>query len=287
MKINAKTRIYGLVGWPIRHTLSPAMHNAAFSKVGIDAIYLTFPVRQGYLASAFDGLASMGVSGLNVTVPHKENVMKLLDKVSPTAALIGAVNTVVIDEKGMSGYNTDGAGFIASLKKERLNIKGLSILILGAGGAARAIGVELAKNGAGKVIFLDVAKDKAKRLASHIRNNFSRCNTEGLTFTQAVLKRNIVDAQMLINATPVGLKKSDPLLIRPETLHKDIVAVYDLIYNPAQTRLLATAKKKGIRAFNGLGMLLYQGAASFEIWTNVKAPVDTMKRALEGAIRCT
>ena len=280
MKINAETKLYGLFGYPVRHTFSPAMHNAAFEKLGLNSVYLAFDVTPIKIGDAIKSIASINMGGVNLTIPHKERALIYLDRVDSQARLIGAVNTIIKKDGLLIGYNTDGIGLITALKKDlRLNPKGKNIFILGAGGAARAVAIQLAGQGAAQIILTDLIYRRAQNLSLRIRHSFSNCKVKVGSPVTKEISKNIRECDLLINATPVGMKKPDPLLINPDCLHRRLV-VYDLIYNPPETRLLRCAKQKRLKAANGLGMLLYQGAASFRLWTGRKAPIDVMQKAL-------
>ena len=278
--INADTRVYGLFGYPVRHTFSPVMHNAAFRAIGLNSAYLAFEVEPEKIGNALKGIVALGIEGVNLTVPHKERALVYMDKLSPEARLIGAVNTVVRRGKKLIGHNTDGAGFVASLKKDaRLNPRGKNIFILGAGGAARAIAMELAKKGASRIVLTDLVYHRAQNLALKVRQAFSDCTVRVGSLRKKEMTRNILDSDLLINATPIGMNKSDPLLVDEESLHPDLV-VCDLIYNPLETKLLKCARARKLKTISGLGMLLYQGAISFKLWTGRKAPIEVMRKAL-------
>ncbi|MGE4357768.1 MAG: shikimate dehydrogenase [Candidatus Omnitrophota bacterium] len=280
-KIDAHTRLYGVIGYPVRHSFSPFMHNAAFEKAKINAIYLAFEIAPANLKDALIGIKSLGVSGVNVTIPHKEACIPLLDEVDPTARIIGAVNTIVLKEGKLIGYNTDGKGFIQALQTIlKIRPKGKRFFILGAGGAARAIGFSLIRTGAKRIVFYDIVRSKAEQLVIDLRLHFPNSNVE---LSSNLPNSPLKDFDCLVNATPVGMKKDDPLLIEPKVLHSKL-AVCDLIYNPPKTKLLKIAEEKHLKTMNGLGMLLYQGVISWELWTSKKAPVGIMKKALEKAI---
>lgn len=285
MKIDGKTKIVGLFGYPVRHTLSPIFQNAAFMAKKLNYVYLPFEVAPEELGSAIRSLPALGISGVNITIPHKENVMQYLSGVSNEAMIMGAVNTVSVVDGRLIGYNTDGYGFVASLKKDlKTDLKGKKIMLLGAGGGARAIVSKALMEKVGKVYIGDVAEEKVVKLISDVKRVYPDAEVVPYYLKDDEVKGVLEEIEILINATPVGMKKDDPLLIKSEWLKKGLM-VYDLIYNPFETKLLKTAKKRGCRCCNGLGMLLHQGAKSFEIWTGVKAPVEVMKRALQKAMK--
>ncbi len=275
--ISGKTKIYGIFGYPVEHTFSPGMHNAAFKKLDMDACYVPFAVRPGRLADAAKALVPLGLFGLNITVPHKEKIIPFLDDLSEEARLIGAVNTIEVKEGRLIGHNTDGRGFLRSLKEQaKFNPQGEKFLFIGSGGAARAIGFSLALAGAEKIIICDIDTQKAGLLAQDIREK-TGVDTE--TIGREALAAHATGAGCLINATPLGLKRSDPLPLPGDCIHKHHL-VCDLVYNPPETQFLRAAKARKAKRLSGLGMLLFQGVIAFEIWTGKKAPVSVMKSAL-------
>lgn len=275
--ISGKTKIYGIFGYPVEHTFSPGMHNAAFKKLGMDACYVPFAVHPGRLADAAKALIPLGLCGLNITVPHKEKIIPFLDDLSEEARLIGAVNTIEVKEGRLIGHNTDGRGFLRSLKEQaKFNPQGEIFLFIGSGGAARAVGFSLALAGAEKIIIYDIDAQKAGLLAKDIRE---KTGVDTGTIGRDALAAYAAGVGCLINATPLGLKKSDPLPLPADCIHKHHL-VCDLVYNPPETPLLRAAKARKAKKLSGLGMLLFQGVIAFEIWTGKKAPVSIMKSAL-------
>lgn len=271
-------RIFGLIGYPVKHSLSPLMHNAAFKALNLDASYELFELKPQELEAFFKTLPQKNISGLNVTIPYKEQVLPFLDKIAEQAELIGAVNTIAVSTDKLEGFNTDGDGFLRHLKDDLgFDPEGKNISVIGAGGAGKAVTVTLSKAGARSIFIYDIEKSKSEKLISHLKENFS--NVE---FKQAdsIEGLDIKGSGLLVNATPIGMRESDPLIISPEFISKGLL-VYDLIYNPKETKLLKLAKERGALVSNGLGMLLCQGALSFEIWTGEKAPKDVMRKALE------
>ncbi len=274
MNITGTTRITGLFGCPVEHTLSPAMHNAAFAHLGMDYCYLPFLVQPDSLGKAVDAVRALNMAGVNVTVPHKEAVIRFLDEVNEEASFIGAVNTIVNREGFLTGYNTDGRGFMRSLEEKGIEVSGRSVLIVGAGGASRAIGYYLSEKAEDLAIH-DIDGNKLSRLVSdlsRIRKN-----------VKAVAKLESLDGfDVIVNATPLGLKKGDPSPVDVSGLRSGRT-VCDLIYK--KTPLLEAASEKGCRTIDGLGMLLWQGVLAFELWTSVFPPVDIMKKALLKGMR--
>jgi shikimate dehydrogenase len=269
MEVSGKTKIIGIFGCPVEHTLSPLMHNAAFDALKLDMCYLAFKVLPRDLPDALRSVRALNMPGVNITVPHKQDVMSLLDWVDEEAAFIGAVNTVVNSEGKLTGYNTDGRGFISSLSEEGISIDGKNIVIIGAGGASRAVSYYLSEKSSGLYLF-DIKRAKADRLVNDLAR--IRDNVFLLHDLEDVGKPDII-----INATPLGLKTGDPMPIDAGKITGDMV-VCDLVYR--NTRFLQEADKKGARTLNGAGMLLWQGVLAFELWTGQKPPVEVMRRAL-------
>lgn len=269
MRISGKTRIVGLFGYPVEHSLSPAMHNAAFRHLNMDYCYVTFTVAPGLLRDAVNAVKALDLVGVNVTVPHKEKVIAFLDEVSEEASFIGAVNTILNSNGVLRGYNTDGRGFVHSLSEAGISIKGKTVLIVGAGGACRAISYYLSSEAAVLQIY-DIDRIRVDRLVRDLGN--IRSNVRHL---ESLISLEGID--VLINATPLGLKETDPSPV-DRSLIRDNMSVCDLIYR--ETGLLRSASEKGCKTLNGLGMLLYQGALAFEIWTGVRPPVDIMRKAI-------
>lgn len=271
MSISGKTIVTGLLGWPVEHSLSPRMHNSAFEHLGLDYCYVTFPVRPENLKEAVSGVRALGMAGVNVTVPHKESVIQYLDAVSDEARAIGAVNTIVNKDGKLIGYNTDGRGFMQSLAEEGIAVNEKDILLIGAGGASKAVSYYLSEK-ASKLFIFDVDKTKENALMEYLtglgRNVFE---PESLSMAQGM--------DIIINATPLGLKESDPLPIDKGLIIRSTTVV-DLIYK--ETPLLGEAKKRGCKTMDGMGMLLWQGVFAFELWTGMRPPVEVMRKALAG-----
>ncbi|TAN59924.1 shikimate dehydrogenase [bacterium] len=280
--INSSAKIYGLVGYPIAKSLSPAMHSAAFRKLKLNAVYVLFETRKNDFPGAVKKMRLLNIRGFNVTVPYKEEIILLLDKLDEQARAIGAVNTVLNIKGSLIGYNTDAPGFIASLKNElKLGPANKNIFIIGAGGAARAIGFALAKEKARSITFYDTVSSRAEELANDIGKIFKACRVVAIPAAKCAGEM-LKESSLLVNASTCGMKTGDPMPVDIKLLPKGI-AVYDIIYNPAPTRLVRAAKAKGLRAVNGLGMLLYQGALAFKIWTGRHAPIEVMRGALNQA----
>lgn len=274
MIISGKTKVIALLGYPVTHSLSPAMQNAAFEDLGLDYCYVTFAVHPDRLANAVQGLRAMEIAGANVTVPHKEAILPMLDEIDPTAETIGAVNTIINRQGRLTGYNTDGLGFMQSMTELGISVTDKRVLIVGAGGAARGIGYQLIASVSALALY-NRNHEKALRLSDELNSvrPASHCVTD---------ISNLSQIDVIINATPLGLAPSDPMPVDPETLLPNHT-VGDLIYK--DTRLLREASRAGCKTFNGMGMLLWQGALAFELWTGSPAPVKAMRNALHSTIR--
>ena len=283
MIINAKTQLIGLLGWPISHSLSPQIQNAAAQDLGLNWVYVPMPVRPEHIATAVAGLAALGFRGVNVTVPHKQAVIPHLDEITEGAQAVGAVNTIKVGPSGhLTGYNTDWSGFMADLVALGIDVNGRDCIVLGAGGSARAIAFGLARAGAQVQVLarqLDQAIDLVADLVPFIDD--AALMARPLQALKAV--STSTKEPLIINTTPVGMLNSPDISIWPEDLPFPMGAfVYDLIYNPPATRFLRQAKAAGIPAQNGLALLLRQGAESFEIWTGQTPDLAVMENAIRG-----
>ena len=288
--INGKTKLVGLIGWPVEHSLSPAMHNAAFAELDLNWCYVPLPVARGRLEEAVRGLVALGFAGANVTAPHKEAVMAHLDEVAPGARAIGAVNTIVVREGRTIGHNTDWRGFLAALREGGFSPEGKRAVVLGAGGAARAVVYALAHAGS-EVAILNRTPQRAEALVQALSFSFPSASLAAFPLTAKALREQVAEADLLVNATPLGMWPEVDRSPWPEGLaFPGHLAVFDLVYNPPQTRLLQQAAAAGARAIGGLGMLVHQGAAAFRLWTGLEPPVEAMyeacRRALGGERCC-
>jgi shikimate dehydrogenase len=281
MATKKTTQLYGVLGYPAKHSLSPYMHNAAFKALKIDAKYKIFEVEPSELSKFMSSLVKSKIHGLNVTVPYKQRVCGLIDKVSAEAQLIGAVNTIKVSRGEFQGYNTDGQGFLDHLRHDlKFDPAGKNIVVIGAGGASRAVCLYLCETKPKRLAIFNRDRSKTITLFHHLNTNFSRIE---FVAASSIEQLDILKADLLVNTTSVGMKEQDLSLVEEQYLHKDLL-VYDLVYNVAQTKLLKLAEAKGARVSNGLGMLLYQGMASFKIWTGRSAPKEIMYEALKRAV---
>lgn len=280
--LTGRTRVLGVFGYPVEHSLSPAMHNAALEALSLDYVYVPFSVAPDRLADALVGVRALGIAGVNLTIPHKENVLRLLDEVAPEAVAIGAVNTVALADGRLVGYNTDGHGFAAPLAEDGIAVRGRRVVVLGAGGAARAVVFRLAADGA-EVFLYNRSVERAQRLAE-AASQVAGGSVAALASEEAV-GAALTDSVLLVNATSVGMApKSEEFPPVPrEALHPGLT-VYDLVYRPLMTGLLSAARRAGCRIVTGERMLVHQGAKSLQIWTGRPAPIEVMVRAVRAAL---
>jgi len=277
VNITSETKIYGLIGYPIKHSVSPQIHNAAFKTIGINAVYLTFEVKKEFLKKALDGVKALGIKGLNVTIPHKVNVIKYLNKLTYEANLIGAVNTILNEDGKLIGFNTDYTGVLKTFETYKIDLTNKKIVLLGAGGAAKAIAFAIAEK-ASSLIILNRTKRKAVNLVKEL-NKKLKVNALGNSLTFKALKNSLKDADILINATSVGMEPNvNQTLVAKELLQKDMV-VFDIIYNPLETKLLKEAREIGAKCINGVEMLVQQAAEAFKIWFKIEPPINEMRKA--------
>ncbi len=280
--------VYGIIGYPLSHSLSPLMHNVAFQELGMDAVYKRFPLKADELDEFFKKLhdSSSPIFGLNVTVPHKEKVLKYLDSIAPLAQRIMAVNTIVINsQRKLIGYNTDAPGFLSHLAELKFDTRGKKIAVLGAGGSARAILTVLCMIPE-RPESIKIYNRTFHRLEVLLQDLSSRVDTGIVEAVESIDDLDIPQADLLINTTSVGMGADDPCLIDADLLHPGLL-VYDLTYHPPQTPLLELAKARGARTVNGLGMLYYQGVLAFQHWANVQLSEkikQKMREALEEGV---
>ncbi len=283
LEITGHTRLVGILGWPVAHSISPAMHNAAFTALGMDWRYVPLPVPPDQVPEAVRGLRALGFRGANVTVPHKQAVMPYLDRWEPAAAAIGAVNTIVVQEDGeLVGDNTDAAGFVADLEEQGVDLSTVeTALVLGAGGAARAVVYGLAQAGVQRIVVLNRTRTRAQALLQDMAAHFPDRTLEAGHLPQDV-GRFAGQAQLIVHCTTLGMHpRVDGLPWDEEVEFAPHQTVYDLVYTPSATRLLQLATADGARALNGLGMLVHQGAIAFRHWTGEAPPLEVMRRAVQ------
>lgn len=291
--IDARTRLVGVIGWPIEHSLSPAMHNAALAALGLNWRYVAMPVRPGEVTAAVRGMAALGFRGCNVTVPHKAAVLAELDAVARDAAVLGAANTLVMSRdaggcRHIAGHNTDVAGFLGALRAGGCAPQGREAVVVGAGGAARAVVYGLLWAGAARVTVLNRTPARAERLAMELTPPQAEAipPLEAGALTPAALVEAAQGADLLVNATTVGMWPQVDGSVWPEDVPVPAhLTVYDLVYNPLETRLLRQARAAGARALDGLGMLARQGALALDRWTDAALDVDAVTAQMEETCR--
>ncbi|MFO7662418.1 MAG: shikimate dehydrogenase [Chloroflexota bacterium] len=281
MNIDGMTCLIGLIGWPVSHSLSPALHNAAAAALGINWIYVPLPVHPDRLSDALNGLPALGFRGVNVTVPFKETVLPYLNAVYPVAQTIGAVNTIAVSDRLLTGFNTDWSGFLADLESFNFIVDGRECLVMGAGGSARSIAYALGNAGA-RVTIVARKIDQAGALATRLRAALANTQIRTARWDQAAALAAGFFRPLIVNTTPLGMAGSrvndSPW---PEGApFPDKAFVYDLVYNPAPTRFLQQAAAAGCRTANGLGMLVEQAAEAFEIWTGRRPDTEVMRQAV-------
>jgi shikimate dehydrogenase len=272
------SKTFAVIGDPIDHSLSPNIHSAAFRELNLESSYIAYRIPRGELKEGIESLKKIKIDGFNVTIPHKIEMMKYLDKMDESCSIIGAVNTVTNNQGILKGYNTDMDGFLDPFKKKEIKIEGRKILLLGAGGAARAIVAGFAKKNAKHLTIANRTLEKANTLAQFA--NKIGLNADAITIE--MIGNNLQDYEIIVNATSIGLKNEPSPIsldsIKPETI------VYDIVYMPMNTDFLKKAKQKGAKIIYGYEMLLGQAARAFEIWHGIEAPYNAMKKALLGGV---
>lgn len=279
--ITGHTRLTGLLGSPVAHSISPLMHNEAFQMLGLDYAYLCFEAKEADMEEAIRALTFLNARGFNCTMPVKVRMCELADRLSEAASLMGAVNTVVIDDGVLTGHNTDGVGYMTSVKAAGFNVIGKKMTLLGAGGAATAIAVQAALDGVSEIALFNRrgrSWQRAQALTDQL-NRRTSCRVSLYDIADgSSMRAQLADSYLLTNATSVGMAPDTDAVPLPDcdALHEGLI-VSDIIYNPRKTRLLAEAQNRGCRTFNGMYMLLYQGAEAFRLWTGKDMPVDAIK----------
>lgn len=280
MEINVETKFCGIIGNPVEHSLSPAIHNAAFRRLALNYVYLAWRVES--IGDAIKGLRALGnFRGASVTIPHKVSAVPFLDEIEPTARQIGAINTIVLEQGRLVGFNTDATGALRALREGGATLAGQRIVMMGSGGSARAIAFALAAESKAEALMLLGVDDKERvALARDLRAKTS-VTVEEYSLDERALGRIVPDAQVLIHCTPVGMSpRADATCVPAALLHPGLT-VMDVVYNPRETKLLKEAKRSGCKTISGIEMFLNQAVAQFELWTNQPAPVDVMRFVLE------
>lgn len=278
--VNGKTKVCGLIGCPVEHTKSPLIHNTLAECMGIDLVYVPFNVQKECVGDAVKGIYALGFLGLNVTVPHKSEVIPYLKEIDPLALQIGAVNTLVPTEGGFKGYNTDMPGLYRSMQEDGVAIEGEKVIILGAGGVARAVALLMASKNVAEIILLNRTLEKAEQICKEVHSFYSKVSARALALADYDTLPK--EKYLVIQATNVGMHPNvDEAVIEDASFYERVHTGYDLVYNPAQTKFMALTKEHGGRAFNGLKMLLYQGVIAFEYWTETKVPSEAIAKVYD------
>lgn len=280
-RITGHTELIGLIAYPIRHSSSPRMHNEAFAKLGLDYAYLAFEVDTETLEDTIKGFRAMKVRGSNVSMPNKTVVHKYLDKLSPAAEMAGAVNTIVNDEGVLTGHITDGIGYMSALKDADIDVIGKKMTIVGAGGAATAIQVQAALDGVSEISIFNQKDNFYQRAEQTVKDINEKTNCKATLYDLAdleQLKKEISDSFIFTNATGMGMKPLEGKTYIPDkSFFRPELIVVDIVYSPTETEMLRIAKEVGCRTMNGLGMMLFQGAAAFKLWTGQEMPIEYIK----------
>ena len=280
MEINTDTQLCGVLGYPVQHSLSPAIHNAAFQHLGLNYIYLAFPVED--VPHALQGIRALGnLRGFSVTIPHKVSVMAHLDTIDPTARHIGAVNTIVKSDHTLAGYNTDASGALLALRHAGIDLAGKRVALIGSGGAARAIAFGLALDTPiRKLTILAIEEDEREILARNLREG-TTLPIDDHPLEDSMLESTLAQTQLLIHCTPVGMDPHTGETCVPQRVFHPDLTVMDIVYNPLDTRLLKEAHAAGCATIRGVDMFLHQAVAQFELWTGQPAPIPVMRQVLE------
>lgn len=278
MTINGYTRTCGLIGNPVEHTMSPAIHNTLAEAMGDNLVYLPFHVPGGYVEDAVRGVYALNLLGVNVTVPYKREVIPFLKEIDPLAKTIGAVNTLVRTEDGFKGYNTDMPGLYRAMCEDGVKIEGEKILILGAGGVARAVAILAAQYGAGQIFILNRTLEKAGNIADEVNSIMGKAFVKAMSLEDYISLSD--EGYLAIQATNVGMfPEVDRAVIEDAAFYQKIYTGYDLVFNPSETKFMRLVKENGGRAFGGLKMLLYQGIIAYELWTGRQVESELAMKA--------
>jgi len=296
--VTSATQVTGLFGHPVAHSRSPQMHNAAFAALGLPYVYVAFDVAPEQVGAAVQSIRALGLRGVNVTIPHKVAVLPFLDELSPEAELIGAVNTIVNEGGRLIGYNTDGIGYLTALREETgFDVRGRRVLLIGAGGAARAVAAQIVLDGASQLTVAARSIEKAQELAQHLEQKAPRAalptehgsqprseqpRADAVDFSD--VERVAAEYDLIINTTPIGMHPNVEAVPFATSCLRAGQLVSDLIYNPRETQLLREAEARGCQTSGGLGMFIHQGAHAFRLWTGHDAPTDVMRETVESCL---
>ena len=282
-RIQGTTRLIGLLGRPLAHSRSPHMHNSAFDNIKEDYVYMCFEIGKEDLKQAIESLKLFNAKGANITFPNKQEVIKYIDELSEDAKIIGSVNTIKIDTntKKVIGYNTDGRGFISSIEELGINYKNNKVVVIGVGGAGRAIAIQLAYEKVKEIVIKDIDINIMQEVKQTITNNIPNCKVT-LINTEAELEKELQDTVLLVNATPLGMKGNEDkcIISSPQILKNTKAFIYDIVYEPRETLLMKYAKQSGLQTSNGINMMIWQGALSFNIWLDKDMPQEYVRKEL-------
>ncbi len=279
IQITGETTLTGVFGWPVKHSLSPVFQNAAFRHSGFNWVYIPFEVSPENLGRAIEAIRVFSIKGINITIPHKKEVLRYIDIFDDEVKLLGVANTIVNTNGILKGYTTDGIGFLRSLKEEGgFDPEHKNVFLFGAGGSGFAISGTLVRAGISSLIICNRTHEKAIMLKNHLKEHFGFENTEVVQFHDRNRSSLWKDIDLVVNTTSVGMKDDDIILTEENNLNEDMF-VYDIVYN-RKTNLIKSAARNGIRCLDGLSMLIFQGAVSFTLWTGIDAPVDVMRKSL-------
>lgn len=282
--IDARTRVCAVIGHPVAHSLSPTMHNAAFEALGLPFVYVAHDVAPGDVAKALEGVRALGYRGLSVTIPHKVEAMGAVDRVDEIAQGIGCINTVVNEDGRLLGYNSDGLGALGALRDAGADPQGRNVLMLGSGGAARAVAVTIAREAPpAHLTILGVEMDQLHQLAADVRAR-GRAPVSDTELSEAALREAMAAADIVLHCSPIGMHPNEDRSVVPAGLLRSGQVVFDAVYNPRRTRLLKDAAAAGCRTVEGLEMFLGQAFVQFELWTGQKAPREVMRRVVEAKL---
>jgi len=286
MRIDTATQVVGVIGWPIEHSLSPAMHNAALAEMGLNWVYLAFAVSPENVGQAVGAVRGLSLRGLNVTIPHKQAVTEHVDEIDETAAALEAVNTIVREGQRLVGHNTDGPGFLRLLKEQGHTVRGKRVAVIGAGGASRAVAYAVARAGASALRVLNRTVQRAEQVAALAADKGGMSDVEAGGLSGAWSRAAVQEAEVIVDCTSVGMypNVNEGPVVDGQWLREGQVVV-DLTYNPLRTTMLRAAAARGAQTVEGAGMLVHQGAIALEHWTGRQAPVESMREALLAELR--
>lgn len=285
LNISSKTALFGIIGYPVRHSLSPVIHTACFRKDGYDAVYLAFEVRAEKLKDAVKGISALGIKGVSVTVPHKSTCMKFLDEIEEGARRIGAVNTIINRDGRLHGYNTDYMGVKVAFERKGVNPRGMKCLMIGSGGAGRAVAFALLEMGIGALFISGIVEKEIRKLVRDIKRYYPGIPVEGFLRDEKREKEIAKDCEIIANSSPVGMEpRTEEIPLSPSIFRKGQI-LFDVVYTPPVTKFLREGKKRGCRVISGVEMFVYQAMEQYRLFTGLKASEETIRKILKEAIK--